>query len=75
MADSIRRLRGTATGRNRASIYRDLVWTVATAADRKQGIKGQTEQCLAALDKSLTEAGGDHPDRGPRLTPKRRRQP
>jgi hypothetical protein len=31
MHDMIRRLRGSATGRNRASIYRDLVWTVATA--------------------------------------------
>lgn len=59
MAESIRRLRGTAAGRNRASIYRDLVWTVATAPDRSQGVKGQTEQCLAALDKSLAEAGAD----------------
>jgi enamine deaminase RidA (YjgF/YER057c/UK114 family) len=59
MADPIRRLRGTATGRNRGSVYRDLVWTVATAGDRQQGIRGQTEQCLAALDKSLAEAGTD----------------
>ena len=57
MADMIRRLRGSATGRNRGSIYRDLVWTVATAPDRTHGVKGQTEQCLAALDKSLAEAG------------------
>ena len=59
MHDMIRRLRGSATGRNRASIYRDLVWTVATAPDRQQGVKGQTEQCLAGLDKSLAEAGAD----------------
>ena len=32
---------------------------MATAADRQQGIRGQTEQCLAALDKSLAEAGTD----------------
>jgi enamine deaminase RidA (YjgF/YER057c/UK114 family) len=59
MAEHIRRLRGSATGRNRGSVYRDVVWTVATAADRKPGIRGQTEQCLAALDKSLAEAGTD----------------
>jgi enamine deaminase RidA (YjgF/YER057c/UK114 family) len=59
MADPVRRLRGQATGRNRGSIYRDLVWTVATATDREQGVGGQTQQCLAALDKSLTLAGSD----------------
>jgi enamine deaminase RidA (YjgF/YER057c/UK114 family) len=57
MADPIRRLRGQAAGRSRGSVYRDLVWTVATAPDRAQGIAGQTQQCLAALDKSLAEAG------------------
>jgi enamine deaminase RidA (YjgF/YER057c/UK114 family) len=59
MADPIRRLRGSAAGRNRGSVYRDLVWTVATAADRNQGVRGQTQQCLAALDKSLAEGGTD----------------
>ena len=42
MADPIRRLRGQAAGRNRGSVYRDLVWTVATAPDRTQGVRGQT---------------------------------
>jgi enamine deaminase RidA (YjgF/YER057c/UK114 family) len=59
MGDPIRRLRGSAAGRNRGSVYRDLVWTVATAADREQGVGGQTQQCLAALDKSLAEGGSD----------------
>lgn len=59
MGDPIRRLRGSATGRNRGSVYRDLVWTVATAADREQGVGGQTQQCLAALDKSLAEGGSN----------------
>ena len=59
MADPIHRLRGQARGRNRGSVYRDLVWTVATAPDRSQGIAGQTRQCLAALDKSLAEVGTD----------------
>ena len=59
MAEPIRRLRGQAAGRSRGSLYRDLVWTVATAADRAQGVRGQTQQCLAALDKSLAEGGSD----------------
>ena len=59
MAETIGRLRGKATGRNRGSVYRDLVWTVATSTDRRLGIREQTEQCLAALDNSLAEAGAD----------------
>lgn len=55
----IRRWRGQAIGRNRAVAYGDLVWTVATAPDATQGVEGQTEQCLAILDRNLADAGTD----------------
>jgi enamine deaminase RidA (YjgF/YER057c/UK114 family) len=53
----IRRFRGQAIGRNRAVAYDGLVWTVATAANARDGVAGQTRQCLAALERSLDEAG------------------
>jgi enamine deaminase RidA (YjgF/YER057c/UK114 family) len=55
----IRRWRGRGTGRNRAVAYDQLVWTVATAPDTTQDMRGQTEQCLALLERSLTDAGSD----------------
>jgi enamine deaminase RidA (YjgF/YER057c/UK114 family) len=51
------RFRGQAVGRNRAVEYNGLVWTVATAPDTREGVAGQTRQCLAALDRSLADAG------------------
>jgi enamine deaminase RidA (YjgF/YER057c/UK114 family) len=53
----IRRFRGSAAGRNRAVEYNGLVWTVATAPNAKDSVAGQTRQCLAALERSLEEAG------------------
>ena len=53
----IRRFRGQAVGRNRAVEYNGLVWAVATAPDTREGVAGQTRQCLAALDRSLADAG------------------
>ena len=53
----IRRFRGSAAGRNRAVEYNGLVWTVATAANAKDSVAGQTSQCLAVLERSLEEAG------------------
>ena len=53
----IERIRGTARGRNRASAYKDLVWTVATADDTSTGVTEQTRQALATIEKSLTALG------------------
>ena len=53
----IRRWRGQAVGRNRAVEHNGLVWTVATAPNAEDGVAGQTRQCLAALERSLEEAG------------------
>lgn len=53
----IERWRGQAKGRNRASAYRDLAWTVATAPGAD--IKEQTGKALAVLEQNLTDAGAD----------------
>ena len=53
----IERIRGQARGRNRASAYKDLVWTVATAGDTSADIAGQTRQALATIEQSLTSLG------------------
>jgi enamine deaminase RidA (YjgF/YER057c/UK114 family) len=55
----IRRWRGQATGRNRAVAYNGFVWAVATAPDRTQDMRGQTEQCVNLLERSLLDAGSD----------------
>jgi enamine deaminase RidA (YjgF/YER057c/UK114 family) len=55
----IRRWRGQGTGRNRAVAYGQLVWTVATAPDSRQDMRGQTEQCVALLERNLLDAGSD----------------
>ena len=49
----IERIRGQARGRNRASAYKDLVWTVATAGDTSADIAGQTRQALATIEQAL----------------------
>jgi len=56
---TIQRWQGSARGRNRAVSFNGMVWTVATAADTTLGVTGQTELCLAALDKNLADAGSD----------------
>ena len=53
----IERIRGQARGRNRASAYKDLVWTVATAGDTSADIAGQTRAALATIEQSLTSLG------------------
>ena len=55
----IKRLSGGARGRSRASIYQDLVFTVATAADAGPDIASQTSATLAQLDRNLADAGSD----------------
>ena len=53
----ITRLAGTASGRNRAVAWRDLVFTVATAGGH--GLAQQSEQALAQIERNLTELGSD----------------
>ena len=55
----ITRRRGKYIGRNAASAYQDLVWTVATARDTTLDIEGQTRQTLAVIEKKLQELGSD----------------
>ena len=56
---AIERISGCSAGRSPASAWRDLVWTVATAADTSKGIEDQTRQTLAAIDANLAEMGTD----------------
>ncbi len=55
----ITRFRGKYIGRNAASAYKDLVWTVATANDKTLDIEGQTRETLAVLEKNLHELGSE----------------
>ena len=55
----ITRVRGKYIGRNAASAYKDLVWTVATAFDTTLDIEGQTRETLAVLEKNLRELGSE----------------
>ena len=55
----ITRRRGKYIGRNAASAYQDLVWTVATAGDTTLDIEGQTQETLAVLEKNLRELGSE----------------
>ena len=55
----ITRVRGKYIGRNAASAYKDLVWTVATAIDTTLDIEGQTRETLAVLEKNLRELGSE----------------
>ena len=52
---SIERLQGDATGRSRASAWRDLVFTVATAPG--DTVADQTRATLARISENLAEAG------------------
>lgn len=56
---TIERRRGVYQGRNKASAYKDLVWTVATAADTTQDLAGQTRQSLEVIQNNLLELGSD----------------
>ena len=55
----IERARGRYIGRNKASVYGDLVWTVATADDTSQDIISQTRQTLSTIEKNLREFDSD----------------
>ncbi|WP_445262730.1 RidA family protein [Pseudomonas sp. EA_15y_Pfl2_R67] len=55
----ITRIGGAYQGRSRASAYRDLVWTVATATDTTQNIAEQTRQTLEIIEGNLRELGSD----------------
>ncbi len=46
-------------GRSKASAYKDLVWTVATASDESLDLADQTSQTLTSIDQSLAELGSD----------------
>lgn len=56
---SIRRWAGSAAGRSAATGYRDLVFTVATAAEKVPSLGAQTADALRVLDARLAEAGSD----------------
>jgi enamine deaminase RidA (YjgF/YER057c/UK114 family) len=56
---TINRWTGKYQGRNRAVEYHGTVWTVATAADTRQDLRGQTQQSLAIIDQNLRDAGSD----------------
>lgn len=55
----IKRYRGQAVGRCRATAFDNLVFAVATAAEAGASVRAQTRQVLARLDASLAEAGAD----------------
>jgi enamine deaminase RidA (YjgF/YER057c/UK114 family) len=55
--DIIERFAGGAAGRSRASAWRDLVFTVATA--HGASLAEQTRATLAAIDRNLADAGSD----------------
>ena len=54
-ADDIQRWSGDAAGRCRATAWRDLVFTVATADG--DSVAEQTRASLAAIDSNLADAG------------------
>jgi enamine deaminase RidA (YjgF/YER057c/UK114 family) len=55
----INRWTGKYKGRNRAVEYNGMVWTVATADDTTQDLRGQTQQSLAIVERNLHDAGSD----------------
>ena len=55
----IERIRGAYPGRNKSTSYKDLVWTVATAADVSLDLAGQTSQTLGIIEDNLAELGSD----------------
>ena len=54
---NIERWQGDATGRSRASAWRDLVFTVATAPG--DSVADQTRATLARIAENLAEAGSE----------------
>lgn len=58
-ADEIRRWPGAVANRAAATGYGDLVFTVATSADKAPSMKAQTQGALKQLDERLALAGSD----------------
>lgn len=56
---SIQRWAGDAPGRSRASAFKDLVFTVATAETAGPCVSTQTRASLATIDQNLRDAGSD----------------
>ena len=50
---------GSPSGRSQSTGYKDLVWTVANAADENLDLAGQTSQALSILENNLLELGSD----------------
>ena len=55
----IQRFAGKVPTRSRAVAHHGLVYTVATAAQKSPSLYEQTRQALAAIDKTLADAGSD----------------
>jgi len=55
----IQRFAGKVPTRSRAVAHDGLVYTVATAAQKSPSLYEQTRQALAAIDKTLADAGSD----------------
>jgi enamine deaminase RidA (YjgF/YER057c/UK114 family) len=53
----IERIAGDARGRSRASAWKDLAFTVATATGAD--LREQTRNTLASIDRNLADAGSD----------------
>ena len=46
-------------GRSKSTSYKDLVWTVASAADESLDLAGQTSQTLDSIEANLAELGSN----------------
>lgn len=53
----IKRIAGAVPTRSRAVVHDGLVFTVATAANKKPSFYEQTRETLAAIDRNLADAG------------------
>ena len=57
--NTIKRVNGQYEGRNKSTVYKDLVWTVATSFDTLVGIEAQTINSLETIQKNLIELNSD----------------
>jgi enamine deaminase RidA (YjgF/YER057c/UK114 family) len=55
----IRRIPGNVPTRSRAVVYNGVVHAVAVSPDKTPSVYDQTRLALAAIDRSLAEAGSD----------------
>ena len=56
---TIKHKAGAYPGRSKSSAYRNLVWTVATAAAKQQDMAEQTRSALSVIQNNLLELGSD----------------